>query len=43
MMNLANDRGKIDALLEKLPEVFNPEESKALTPDFCLSSGLEAA
>ncbi len=25
MLNLADDRDKIDSLLEKLPEIFNPE------------------
>lgn len=43
LMNVANDRDKIDALLDKLPEIHNIENNKSLPADFCFSSAVLVA
>jgi hypothetical protein len=43
MMNLSEDREKIDGLLEKLPQIHNTENNKGLQAEFALSCGILAA
>lgn len=43
MMNLITDRGKINKLLETLPEIHNENSSKSLAPDMAFSCSILSA